>query len=66
MRRVRERGNGDRMDNEDAAFFERVRERYLALAERFHSRFTVIDASRALDDVQASIRERVDALLSDK
>ena len=66
MRRVRERGNGDRMDNEDAEFFERVRERYLALAERFDSRFTVIDASCTLDDVQASIRERVDALFADK
>lgn len=55
MQRAAERGGGDRMDNEELAFYRRVREAYLELAERHPARFVVVDASQDLDRVQADI-----------
>lgn len=55
MQRAASRGDGDRMDNETLAFYERVREAYLGLARAHPERFAVIDASRSLDQVQADI-----------
>jgi dTMP kinase len=64
MQRARDRGEGDRMDNEELAFYQRVRAGYLALAERHPERFAVIDASRPLDDVRAQIAARLNAFFS--
>ncbi len=55
MQRAAQRGAGDRMDNEELAFYRRVRKAYLDLAERHPERFVVIDASQDLDSVQADI-----------
>jgi dTMP kinase len=55
MQRAKARGEGDRMDNEALAFYQRVRAGYLALAKRDSARFAVIDAARSLDDVRAQI-----------
>ena len=43
--RVRARGSADRLEREDAAFHTRVREGYLALAQRF-SRIAVLDGTQ--------------------
>lgn len=59
MQRASSRGDGDRMDNEALAFYQRVRDAYLALAAASPERFVVVDASRALDDVQADIAAAV-------
>lgn len=40
----RERGDVDRLDDEDLAFYGRVRQRYLQLVERQPERFQVIDS----------------------
>lgn len=53
----------DRLESEEAAFHERVRAAYLALAEAEPGRFLVLDATRPVDELQASIRDRVSALL---
>jgi dTMP kinase len=55
MQRAKARGEGDRMDNEALAFYQRVRAGYLALAKHDSARFAVIDAARSLDDVRAQI-----------
>jgi dTMP kinase len=55
MQRAAARGGGDRMDNEELAFYRRVREAYLDLAKAHPERFVVIDASQPLDRVQADI-----------
>ncbi len=55
MQRAAERGGGDRMDNEELAFYRRVRAAYLNLAERHPERFVVVDASQDLARVQADI-----------
>ena len=65
LRRARERGEGDRMDNEALAFYQRVREGYLELATRHAERFTVIDASRTLADVRRQIKRRMGTYFSE-
>jgi dTMP kinase len=55
MARAAARGEGDRMDNEELAFYQRVRSGYLRLAEASPERFAVVDASQSLDSVQADI-----------
>ena len=59
MQRAAARGDGDRMDNETLAFYQRVREAYLGLASAHPERFAVIDASCSLDEVQAEIAATV-------
>jgi dTMP kinase len=54
LRRARGRGDMDRIESEHEAFFERVREAYLARAQAEPARFVVIDASRAVEDVTAA------------
>jgi dTMP kinase len=44
--RLRARGGADRLEREDAVFHTRVREGYLALAERFPSRYVVLDGTQ--------------------
>ena len=53
----------DRLEAEEAAFHERVRNAYLALAAAEPGRFLVLDATRPVDELQAGIRDRVSALL---
>lgn len=66
MARASGRGERDRMESEEMAFYERVREAYLALAERHADRFRIIDASQELSDVQSAIRRAVEPFLNDK
>lgn len=56
MQRVNRRGEKDRFEQENQAFFDRVRHAYLALAKAEPQRFVVIDASQPLPRVQAAIR----------
>ena len=56
MARVRARGELDRFELEELAFFERVRATYLELAGRSGGRYRVIDASQTLDQVQLQLR----------
>jgi len=55
MQRAAARGGGDRMDNEELAFYRRVRAAYLDIAKAQPNRFVVIDANRPLDRVQGDI-----------
>jgi len=53
--RARETGAADRFEAENVAFFERIRSGYLELARRNPQRFHLIDASAALDAVEARV-----------
>lgn len=55
MSRAEKRGAADRLETEQASFYRRVRDGYLALAEAEPERFAVIDASRSLAEVQQQI-----------
>ncbi|WP_297526986.1 dTMP kinase [Thiohalobacter sp.] len=63
LARASARGELDRFEQEQQAFFERVREGYLARAAAEPDRFRVIDASQPLEVVQARIREQVQAFI---
>lgn len=58
-----QRGGLDRLEAEGREFHERVRGRFLKLAEAEPERFLVVDASRDPDDISAQVRARVDAAL---
>ena len=62
LQRASDRGELDRFELEQAVFFERVRDTYLALASGDSGRYAVVDASRPLDQVQRDI----DTALSEK
>ncbi len=53
----------NRMDLQEIAFYERVREGYLTLAKQEVNRWVIIDANRPVDDIQADIRSAVIARL---
>lgn len=65
--RANARGNDEtkqnRMDRENAAFYARVREAYLKIAEREPRRFQVINASGAIDEVHQKVVEAVEKFL---
>jgi dTMP kinase len=66
MRRAHARNGSegpDRFESERSDFFERVRACYLRRAAREPGRFRILDASRAPDDVEASVREALASLL---
>ncbi|KGE77015.1 dTMP kinase [Halomonas salina] len=56
-------GQRDRFERERAEFFEAVRQAYLARAAAAPERIAVVDADRALADVQAELGRRLDAHL---
>jgi dTMP kinase len=57
LARASQRGALDRFEQEQVAFFERVRHAYLDMARRHPGRYRVIDASQPLEAVQQLIRE---------
>jgi dTMP kinase len=44
--------NPDRFEQENAAFFQKIRDAYLQRAAEFPQRFRIIDANRPLDDIK--------------
>lgn len=57
LERVRGRGELDRFEQEQLAFFQRVRDTYLQLARESSGRYHLVDASLPLPEVQARLRE---------
>lgn len=64
MQRAGQRGAADRLESEQASFYARVRDGYLALAAAEPERFAVIDASRPLAEVQTAIGAAMDRLFN--
>ena len=60
MARANGRGELDRFEREQQAFFDRVRVAYLAQAEREPGRYRVLDASQSIENVQ----RQIDAVLN--
>lgn len=66
MGRAEKRGAADRLETEQASFYRRVRDGYLALAAAEPERFAVIDASHDLESVQQQIATVMRRLMSKK
>lgn len=59
-----EQGEFTRMDQQELAFYERVRAGYLTMAAQEPGRWCVLDAQQPVESLQAEIRQRVEALLN--
>lgn len=64
MTRAKARGKLDRFEEERSAFFNKVRKNYLQRAKAEPERFKVVDASDALEAVQARIESIVTQVLA--
>lgn len=53
----------NRMDLETAEFYERVRNSYLAIAEREPERFHVLDASGSVEEIHRNVVEIIEAIV---
>ena len=65
MKRANGRGAADRIEMENAEFFERVRASYRARAAAQPARFRVIDAGQPLDAVLADVRRVLGVFLDE-
>lgn len=63
LARARQRSAADRFEQEQIAFFERVRAAYLARAAEAPARYRVIDASVSLNEVHAQLHQSLDTWL---
>lgn len=66
LERAGKRSTPDRFESEVSAFFERVRDGYLSLADAQPERFRVIDAKQSLQQVSDQVVSVVDAFLDGK
>ncbi len=58
MARMIARGKKDRFEEETQAFFERIRQSYLQLANSDPIRYCIIDASGSIESVQAQLKQQ--------
>lgn len=65
MERAGNRSDPDRFEQENLAFFERIRQGYLSRARVEPERFVVIDAGQELETVQTGIRHALERLLEE-
>ncbi|MGD8641913.1 MAG: dTMP kinase [Gammaproteobacteria bacterium] len=61
LARASQRGEPDRFEQEQQAFFERVRRVYLERARAFPEQFRIVDASQDIDSVRQQIHHHLDA-----
>ncbi len=66
LERAGKRSEPDRFESEKAAFFDKVRSAYLAIAEREPERVRVVNAAEPLERVQLSIESVIGAFLKGK
>lgn len=64
LKRAGDRSAPDRFEQEEAAFFERVRQAYLERAQAEPDRYRVVDAALPLPEVQQQLDKALEGLLS--
>ncbi len=63
LARVKERGEFDRFEREQLAFFQRVRNAYLARAATDTQRYRVVNVARGLPEIQSDLRQQLDQFI---
>lgn len=64
MSRARARGPADRFEVEQLDFFNRVREGFLAIADKSPERVQLVNAAQALEQVQADLEQAIEQLFA--
>ncbi len=64
MSRARARGSADRFEVEQLDFFNRVREGFLAIADKSPERVQLVNAAQALEQVQADLEQAIEQLFA--
>lgn len=64
MARAQARGRADRFEQEQHAFFERVREGYQQRAGQAPERYPIIDASQPLEQVRGQLQQVLEQILA--
>jgi len=64
LARARKRGAPDRFENEQARFFERVRQGYLAIAAAQPERVKIVDATGSITAVNRAVSDVIRAILN--
>lgn len=64
MSRARARGSADRFEQEQAAFFERIRTGYQQRAGQIPERYPVIDAAKPLGQVREQLQQVLERILA--
>ena len=65
MTRARDRGELDRLEQQELIFFTRVRDKYLEIAQKNTDRYRVINASKSIKQVQLQLEEVVKTILNE-
>ena len=60
MERARKRSDLDRFESEPIDFHKRIRETYLTLAERYNSRYAVVNSSLGFEEVELEVNKVID------
>lgn len=63
LQRAKKRGELDRFEKENIAFFSRVRDGYLELAAKNPHRYRIVDATVAIEEVQRQLSHVIDGLI---
>lgn len=63
LQRIKKRGNLDRIEAEQQAFFQSIRDCYLERAKQFPKRFRIVDASQSLTKVKEALQGIIHELL---
>jgi dTMP kinase len=63
LERAGNRSKPDRFEQEEVAFFERVRQAYLEMARKHDGRYRVIDASQPLENVRGQLTAVLNEIL---
>lgn len=63
LSRAKNRGETDRFEQEDIDFFNRIRAKYLQMAEQHSHRYRIINAEYDLLQVQGQISEKLNVIL---
>lgn len=63
MARAQARGRADRFEQEQIAFFERIRAGYQQRAKQFPKRYPIVDAGQELEQVRVQLQQVIDRIL---
>lgn len=63
MQRAKARSAADRFEQEELAFFERVRQGYLTRAKERSQQYRVLDASQTLEQVRSQLQTQLQGLI---